>query len=288
MTPVVAVISAIAPGVFWLWVFTKGKSYRGSPRKFVILTFFLGMLSVAPAAGMEYLLIDEEDAGIGSGIATLAAIMFFIVGPVEETSKYLAVRIGVYNTRHLREPLDGLIYGAAASLGFATIENVGYAINYGADVMIQRAPISTVAHVVFGSMWAITLDRRQTRKFTAGKQLLGLAIAAALHGLFNVVASIGWGLAPPALLVIVGAYVVVRMFRWSREHSTYYLRRNVPYVDCGNCGYRYRIGDNFCLRCGVPTAAYPHGAITCANCSQINDKNARFCTRCGDLFAEPG
>lgn len=288
MIPVVAVVSAITPGIFWLWVFTKGKSYRGSPRKFVILTFFLGMLSVAPAGAIEWFLIDDEELGTGAGIAAIAAVMFFIVGPVEETSKYLAVRVGVYNTRHLREPLDGLIYGAAASLGFASAENVLYALTYGPEVMIVRAPLSTLAHLIFGSMWAVTLDRRRTRKFTAGRQLLGLALAAGLHGLFNVLASYPWGVLGAIALVVIGAIVVVRMFRWSREHSTYHLRRNVPHVDCGNCGYRYRVGDNFCLRCGAPTNAYPHGAITCANCHQINGANAKFCTRCGDLFAEPG
>jgi RsiW-degrading membrane proteinase PrsW (M82 family) len=288
MTPVVAVISAVPPGIFWLWVFTKGKSYRGSPLKFVILTFFLGMLSTAPAAGMEWLLIDDEDVRSISSIATIASVMFFIVGPVEETSKYLAVRAGVYNTRHLREPLDGLIYGAAAALGFATAENVVYALSYGPEIMIVRGPLSTVAHLVFGAMWAVTLDRRQKRKFTAGRQLLGLAVAATLHGAFNVLVFTGWGSLIAIPLIVIGAIVVTRMFRWSREHSTYHLRRNVPSVDCGNCGYRYRVGDNFCLRCGALTTDYPHGDVTCSNCKQINSRDAKFCTRCGDLFVKPG
>jgi hypothetical protein len=109
---------------------------------------------------MEYWLIDSDELEYGlASFGTIAGVMFFIVGPVEETSKFLAVRLGVYRTRHLREPLDALVYaGAAASLGFATAENIGYALSFGPEVMIARGPVSTLGHVVFGSLWALSLN----------------------------------------------------------------------------------------------------------------------------------
>ena len=63
--------------------------------------------------------------------------MLAIVGPVEETSKFLAIRLAVYRSLHFEEPMDGLVYGAAASLGFASLENLIYVLSYGPEVMID-------------------------------------------------------------------------------------------------------------------------------------------------------
>ena len=71
----------------------------------------------------------------------------FIVGPVEEFSKFLAVRLGAYRSLRFDEPGDGLVY-AAASLGFASIENLGCAWTFGPAVMIVRAPLSTAARTI--------------------------------------------------------------------------------------------------------------------------------------------
>lgn len=50
------------------------------------------------------------------------------------------------------EPGDGLVYSTAASLGFASLENLFYIVQFGPAVMILRAPLSTAGHVVFGAV----------------------------------------------------------------------------------------------------------------------------------------
>ena len=84
----VAVISAVIPGFLWLWVFTHGRSYRGAPLKILLITFLLGMLSVIPAGVIEFFVLgdDEESISDFSTFASVAVAMFFVVGPVEETS----------------------------------------------------------------------------------------------------------------------------------------------------------------------------------------------------------
>ena len=195
MAVVVAVISAIIPGFLWLWVFAHGRSYRGAPLKILLITFLFGMLSIIPAGALEFWLIDFDDVEYSLvNFGAFAAAMFFVIGPVEETSKFLAVRLGVYRTRHLKEPLDGLIYGAAASLGFATAENIGYALSFGPEIMIIRGPLSTLGHVVFGSLWALSLNPIAP---PGRRRLIGIAAltaAALLHGLFNLLLFAGWGI----------------------------------------------------------------------------------------------
>ncbi len=269
----------------WLWVFTHGRSYRGAPLKMLLITFLLGGLVTLPVGLIYGFILDLELEDIATAdFATVATAMFFIVGPVEEVSKFLAVRIGVYNTRHLNEPLDGLIYGAAASLGFATAENIGYALLFGPEVMIVRGPVSTVAHVIFGSIWALSLNPQAP----AGRQnvimLIALAGAAALHGAFNVLAFSVWGIFPAFGLVAVGAILVRRQFRRVRSGSTYHLRRNMPLNVCPVCTTAYRQQDNFCTGCGTATFRLTITQVRCANCRMNSGAGARFCANCGDLF----
>lgn len=281
----VAVFSAIAPGFMWLWVFTHGRSYRGAPLGMLLATFLLGMLSTIPVGIIYSFILDVDIQEFAEAdFATVAAAMFFIVGPVEESSKFLAVRLGVYRTRHLNEPLDGLIFGAAASLGFATAENIGYALAFGPEVMIVRGPISTLGHVVFGSIWALSLNPGAP---VARRKIVGLgalAAAAAMHGSFNVLAFTSWGTLPAFGLVIVGAIVVRRMFRRTRSGSTYHLRRNMPLRVCPICSTGYRQHENFCTGCGTDTARLTPLFVRCANCREDSTTAGRFCSNCGDLF----
>lgn len=285
MATAVTVISAIIPGLLWLWVFTHGRSYKGAPHRILFVAFVFGMLSVIPAFLIESRFIDEEAIGFEvTDFSTLAVAMFFIVGPVEEASKFLSVRLGVYRTRHLREPLDGLIYGAAASLGFATLENIGYAFAYGPEVMIARGPVSTVAHVIFGSMWALTLNPGAPRARRRLTGLAGLLGAAFLHSLFNVLAFSGWGILFALPLVIVGMFVVLRMLRRVKARSAYHLRRNVPLKICPVCRTAIHIRDNYCQGCGTHTSAIESAQLICSNCKHVSGSDAKFCNSCGDLF----
>ena len=82
--------------------------------------------------------------------------MTFVVGPVEELCKFAAVRLGPYRSLYFDEPVDGLVYASAASLGFASLENLFYVLEYGPEVMIAP-PLSTVGHLVF--VWGFALGQ---------------------------------------------------------------------------------------------------------------------------------
>ncbi|MEX0763144.1 MAG: PrsW family glutamic-type intramembrane protease [Dehalococcoidia bacterium] len=284
MTAAVILVAAITPGIFWLWFFTRGRSYHPRPRRLLVGTFFLGAMSTVPAGLIEFALIPADSWGASTAIGAVAFVMFFIVGPVEETSKFLAVRFGAFRTGYFEEPLDGLIYSTAASLGFASAENVLYAITYGPEVMIVRGPLSTVAHLVFGAAWGLALGLRARRRGFSALTLLGLAGAAITHGAFNVSAAAGLPLLAIAL-VVIGALVVARMYRWAQRVSPFRLRRNVPLVACRVCHNEYRLGSRFCSQCGSP-ASDDDPALICGNCRKISRADARFCVSCGDRFVK--
>lgn len=192
-----AVFLGIIPGIFWLWFFYRKDKYNPEPKRLIALVFFAGVLSVIPTFILEELFnafIAPMELATGKvtdwrDTLQIFVVFFFGVGPIEEFSKYLAVRISIYRNRNFDEPVDGVIYAVAAALGFATLENILYILS-AADVkgmlfiFILRFFLSTLAHIYFSAMWGYGLGRK---KFKRGKAMVlkGLILASFLHGLFN-------------------------------------------------------------------------------------------------------
>ena len=59
--------------------------------------------------------------------------------------------------------MDGIVYATAASLGFATIENILYVLDGGLAVGIVRAIASVPGHVVFACIWGFALGTAKFR-----------------------------------------------------------------------------------------------------------------------------
>ena len=271
---------ALAPGLFWLWFFARLDRIRPSSRRWIALTFLFGMASTIPAGIANYLLIPEDPFSSNATLASVSFSMFAIVGPVEETSKFLAIRLAVYRSLHFEEPMDGLVYGAAASLGFASLENLLYVLSYGPEVMLVRAPFSTLAHLVFGSVWGcgLGLRRRGYGLWVVGATLVGAAI---LHGVFNTLlfSPVPW---LSLILCAAGGIWSYRMFKWGQRVSPFRYQRNVPLTPCVSCRQPIRVRSAYCRLCGALQSETRHSELICGNCRRINRHDASFCTNCGD------
>lgn len=280
---------AFTPGLFWLWFFARRGVYRPGPRRLLAFTFLLGMVSTIPAGIINTIFLDDSilSEPASASLTSVAAGMLFVVGPAEETCKFLAVRLLAYRSSYFDEPGDGLVYSAAASLGFASLENLLYIIMFGPSVMIARAPLSTAAHVVFGSFWGYALghqvrtDRSQPW-YRHGQTVAGIAVGALVHGLFNVSLFAFW----PAALVLFGLGLAWTMgrFRWASRISPFRYRRNYPRVNCPNCLRRISIVSRYCRFCGaaVPRVQQDAGSIYCSYCGRRNRPDADYCSQCGD------
>ena len=271
---------AFAPGLLWLWFFVRLDRLRPSSRRWIALTLILGAFSTLPAALIEGVFLPKNLASPDVPLASVAIAMLAVVGPVEEAGKFLAVRLGVYRSLHFEEPMDGLVYGAAASLGFASLENLVYVHSFGPEVMLLRAPISTLAHLVFGSVWGCGLGLRRSGR---GKWVVwvSLGAAAALHAVFNILlfSSMPWA---GLLLAIVGGVCAFWLFEWGQRVSPFRHRRNAPLVPCVSCGELVRARSKYCRLCGARQRMGSHTSLLCANCHRDNRRDAHFCTGCGD------
>lgn len=279
------VLVAVVPGLLWLWFFVRLDRIRPSSRRWIALTLLFGVLSTVPVAlvegvGLFLLGLLETVPRSESRLATTAIVMLGVVGPVEEAGKFLAVRLGVYRSLHFEEPLDGLVYGAAASLGFASLENLIYILVWGPEVMLLRAPFSTLGHVVFGSAWGYGLGLRRSGR---GMWVVwgSLATAAALHGAFNILlfTSVPWsGLA----LAVIGGACVYWLFTWGQRVSPFRHRSNLALVPCVECGELVTARSRYCRFCGVRQGRRARASLICGSCKEDNRGDAHFCTTCGD------
>ena len=105
-------LAAFLPGLAWLVYFYKVRPLRSRTRfETGARTFLVGML-VAMALGTVYSRLDYP-----WGPYMWAAVIFAPL--VEKPAKFLAVRWTVYGNRNFNEPLDGIVYGVSAALGFA-------------------------------------------------------------------------------------------------------------------------------------------------------------------------
>jgi protease PrsW len=181
----IILLVAIAPCAFWLWLIYRGDKYKPEPKSLILRTYFMGLGIGVPVAFLETFLYHGSTQGQVT-VSTAVYLSFVVAGLTEEMAKFLVVRLGVYNSPHFEEPTDGLVYAAAAALGFASFENILYLLTYGWQVILVRGLFSNLAHVLFSSLWGYPLAMVKLG-FLKRKYLtwVGLAAAMIAHGVFD-------------------------------------------------------------------------------------------------------
>jgi RsiW-degrading membrane proteinase PrsW (M82 family) len=269
---------AFAPGIFWMWYFYRKGIYRPEPRRLIIRTFAAGMAVTIPAAVAEWLLLPEALLDITEMSWTMVGVAA-VVGVVEELVKFLAVRWVSY--RFFDEPLDGIIYAAAAALGFASVENVVYVSSLGWQVIILRGPLSTLAHVVFAGLWGYPLAKRRMGQAGIGLVAIGLVGGMALHAAFNFfLFTESWPAFMSIILFFVGLAWLLRTTRRAQVASPFKEQVTHTVVACPNCGTMMRLRHNFCTACGASMSG-AQGRVQCAHCGSPCSPGDAYCTVCG-------
>ena len=180
-----AVIVGAAPSVFLLVFFYLKDRYEPEPRGHVALAFVKGAVATVPAYAASWALaraVGDEWLVLG-GLPARAFDAVVLAAVCEELPKWIAL-LFVYRWNEFDEPLDGVVYGVALALGFATVENVLCVVRDGLATGVMRAIFAVPAHALFGAVMGFYFGRA---KFGGGKWLLGfgLVAAVALHGAYD-------------------------------------------------------------------------------------------------------
>jgi RsiW-degrading membrane proteinase PrsW (M82 family) len=147
-------VVAAAPSLFLLTFFYLKDRYEREPLRHILMAFGLGLYAMIAAQGMAstaagWLPVEWQMGGGGEPARLVDA--FLLSGLVEELAKWVVLMAAVYHWDEFDEPMDGVVYGVAVALGFATLENFLYVARLGLRVGWQRALFAVPAHALFGA-----------------------------------------------------------------------------------------------------------------------------------------
>lgn len=182
-------LTCLVPSGLFL-AFIRGRARRGLLGwRPLALTFVFGMVA---AAATFFLFEDLETLAVyrplvsGTSDDDAARAVFFlaVVGPIEECAKLAAVILVATMRPAPRVPSDCLVLATASALGFATAEN-WYAMWATGGPDPGRSAVVPFVHMLFAAFSGWGLGESLRRGGASWPVHLGLALAAAYHGLYN-------------------------------------------------------------------------------------------------------
>ena len=188
----VGVVLALVPALLWLAFFYLQDRLEPEPKSYVLAVFVLGAV-LANGVGIPVVrdLFRVQDwLGHSLLITILGSVL--VIGFVQEFLKYAAVRYSVYLLPEFDERVDGILYGTAAGLGYATMLNIHYVVVSGGvdlSVGVVRIVVTALAQASFAGITGYFLARAKFEEEPVWWLPLGLSAAAVLNGLFTVARS---------------------------------------------------------------------------------------------------
>ncbi len=202
---------AVAPALLLLWLFKKWDEKRPEPPGAVRNVVILGAVTCFPAAGIELAM----SAALGKEIVEMQGQFvnaFLIAAFTEELVKLGVVLLFLWRKPHFDEVMDGILYTAAASLGFALLENVLYSAGNPLTGMV-RAFTAVPLHATCSGIMGYFVGRGKMSKGAAFPWVLGGFFAAVfIHGFYDWIVFSGAGFGffdPQPLLALLGVVVLV-------------------------------------------------------------------------------
>ena len=214
MVQTLLAVSAIVPSVLLVWYFHARDAYP-EPARVIWATFGFGVLAVIPvlAVGIP---LHLAVARIEHPVLASALEAFFVAAIPEEFFKLVVLLFYCMRKEAFDEPMDGIVYGVVASLGFAALENLLYVVDGGTGVAFSRAFTAVPLHAFLGAIMGYYVG--QAWKNPARRTALivrGYGIAVLLHGVYDFPLMTMNALEGEPELLLAAATLVVLLISWS-------------------------------------------------------------------------
>jgi RsiW-degrading membrane proteinase PrsW (M82 family) len=198
----ILVVVAFVPSLLYLIWIRNTERYQREPYGRLLWIFIYGAVaSVLIAIIIEDLLVSVLNLNLeriyqifGENPDITTLLLALVIAPfVEEAAKSL----GVFSSRRrMRDIEDGIIYGAAAGLGFAATENLIYEgsafLTAGTEALITIAVVRTLSSALLHATSSSVFGLGIARSTWQGRRLLPYYLGAvAIHSVFNFAASFG-------------------------------------------------------------------------------------------------
>ena len=229
--------AALIPSIILMLLVLKQDKIESEPAGLLVKLFIFGALICLPAGILESL-GEAAIMGATRDADMQALLMFLICVPLaEEGLKYLALRFGTWKNPAFNFTFDAIVYAVVVSLGFATLENVLYVMNYmSLQVAIVRGIMSVPLHCTCGVFMgyfygmARNYHAHGNRAMSTLDSVLALVVPLLIHGLYDFALSVEsetislGGLAFTAIVFVLA----ITQVRWSSKQDTYIIGTDVP------------------------------------------------------------
>ena len=212
-------LMTILPSILIILFFVNSDKFK-EPTKEIIKIFFLGILITIPAYILNTYIGDflYKNTEVSEGLIS----SFLTAAPVEEGLKLSVLYYFVYKMKEFNEPIDGIVYGVTASLGFATLENIYYVYLLADDFEITSMALAVIrsfsavpAHAVFGIFMGYFFMKYSFIK-KGDNLFFAFIIPFVLHGCYNLFLNSNFYV---ALILIMIAWIVA-LIQFSRLKKT--------------------------------------------------------------------
>ncbi len=217
----VGIVLAVVPAGLWLAFFYVQDRVEPEPVGNVGRLFVIGF-ALAGALGIPLTnnVFHVQDWLYRDTVATVFGSL--LIGAIETFVIYAAVRYFMFDEPEFDERTDGVVYGTAAALGYATAINLQFVLNSGGNGLggseVYIAELA-LAYAAFGGVLGYFLGHAKLERDPVWWLPLGFLITVLLSGLFFIMrgqletGSIGVrdALALPSVkgLVLAGALAVI-------------------------------------------------------------------------------
>ena len=181
-----ALLAGVVPSLIWLAFWLLEDRRHPEPKRFLLLTFLLGMGTVPIALYFQRLADGYFPFG--------SFALLFVWAASEEILKFLAAGVTLIK-RVNNEPVDSMVYLVTAALGYAALENafflygpigagdISTSITAGNFRFIGSTLVHVLSSAAIGIFLAYAYCRPKWKKVPA--IFVGVLCASVLHTIYN-------------------------------------------------------------------------------------------------------
>jgi len=160
-----------------------------------------------------------------ANFGALLIYVFLVVAFSEELVKLGMLLAYPFPRPFFNEPMDGIVYSLMVGMGFAVIENLIYAYNYGIETVLIRAFTAVPAHAIFAIFMGYFVGLSKFHPTNKWKLIgFGFTLAVFIHGLYDffiVQQYYEWLMAFGLVTIIISGYLAWLLIKDHRENSPF-------------------------------------------------------------------
>ena len=209
------------PVVVLMYIIYKKDSLQPEPKGQLRKAFYLGVLSCflsfLISGPLNLLGVFHENV---STLLDAIRLSFFGAAIPEEIAKFVVLWFFLRNNPYFDEKVDGIVYAACVSMGFAALENIFYLysnIDNFMTVGVVRAIFAVPGHLCFGIMmgyyYSLVKFYPNSKRHTTNC-IMVLLVPILLHGLYDTMLFSFKTLHPVAVLVVFVTFLFFCFKMW--------------------------------------------------------------------------